>query len=733
MLGHFIVVNTAISLCRPGLAALFLIMVCGLPWNAGAQQTVSGQEHAAQTQKTGLAPATGASAPGREGILRIDVSVTDSAGKPVTDLRAGDFALLDNGQSTRVRTFHSSTAPGGRFDAAAELIFVFDEVDMSPEQSAHTRQDLATYLRKQAVLDQPVQVYRLTHEGLFSTSHPSSDGSALADDVIKRNTPRPVWRAGSNYPDQSRLRGFYPLRALGTIAIDQRGVSARRAVLWLGTPAAVTASIGCGYNEVAELSTRLREARMTIYFAPMSWDDLNRLVNQSPMTGANSKGVGPAALDPFAIVAQNGGLIFNSVDELKSGIEHLAAEARAFYSLTFDPPHANQSDEYRNLTVAVSRPGVVVRTVAGYYNRPVYFDHPRPNIERVTVSQFETAIRRSAGTAELFQFLGRVELTERLTNDKRGQLMRLVQKDREREALMVAADLSEFLPLPEGEAPSDPIPNTATERDILKRAFAYLADSVPKLPDFMATRVTTSFQEPQSRGEDSCKPPSTGQVLRVAVTARGTVHYRDGIEVVEAEKSERKRLLFGREGALDTRGTFGPVLAFVLVAAAKNQSAVTWGRWERSEHGSLAVFHFVVPSTTPMFEVTYCCLPQGDGTRIYRNATGYHGEFAIDPSSGAVMRLAIEADLDEDQDPHAPLIRSALLIEYGAVEIGGKRYICPVRSVSISRGRTLRQRYGWGLIFFEYGPFETMVNDFEFREYHKFGSEARILPGFEAP
>ncbi|PWT79452.1 MAG: hypothetical protein C5B58_13475 [Acidobacteria bacterium] len=728
MLGRFIVVNSAISLCRSGLAALFLFMVCGLPLNARAQRDVSGQEHAARMQKTGLASAAGASALSREGIFRIDVSVTDSAGKSVTDLRAGDFALLDNGQSTRVRTFHSSTAPGGSSDAAAELIFVFDEVDLSPEQSAQARQDLATYLRKQAVLDQPVQMYRLTHEGLFSTSHPSIDGNALADDVMKRNTPRPVWRAGSNYPD------LWGLRGLGTIAIDQRGLTGRKVLLWLGTPGAVTASIGCRYNEVAELSTRLREARITVNLASMLPDDQqNRLVHQSLMTGAYSKGVGPAALEPVTIAAQNGGLIFNSVDELKSGIEHLAAEARAFYSLTFDPPHTDQSDEYRNLTVAVSRPGVVVRTVAGYYNRPVYFDHPRPNIERVTVSQFDTAIRRSAGTAELFQILGRMELTERLTNGKPGQLMRLVQKDREREALMVAADLSEFLPLPGGEAPSDPIPNTATERDILKRAFAYLADSVPKLPDIVATRVTTSFQEPQSRGEDSCKPPSTGQALRVATTARGTVFYRSGSEVVEAEKSERKRLLIGRERALDTRGTFGPVLASVLVAAAKGQSAVTWGRWERGEHGSLAVFHFVVPSTTPMFEVTYCCLPQGDGTKIYRNTTGYHGEFAIDPSSGAVMRLAIEADLDEDQDPHAPLIRSALLIEYGAVEIGGKRYICPVRSVSISRGRTLTQRYGWGLTFFEYGPFETMVNDFEFREYHKFGSEARILPGFEVP
>jgi hypothetical protein len=111
--------------------------------------------------------------------------------------------------------------------------------------------------------------------------------------------------------------------------------------------------------------------------------------------------------------------------------------------------------------------------------------------------------------------------------------------------------------------------------------------------------------------------------------------------------------------------------------------------------------------------------------------TGYHGEFMVDPTSGEIMRLAIEADLKEDRDPHAPLIRSALMVDYGAVEIGGHRYVSPVRSVSLSRGRTLKIMGGWGIPFIVYGPFETLVNDFSFNDYHKFGSESRMLTGFD--
>jgi hypothetical protein len=37
------------------------------------------------------------------------------------------------------------------------------------------------------------------------------------------------------------------------------------------------------------------------------------------------------------------------------------------------------------------------------------------------------------------------------------------------------------------------------------------------------------------------------------------------------------------------------------------------------------------------------------------------------------------------------------------------------------------------MVFIVYSYFETMINDVTFGGYHKFGSEARILPDFEEP
>ena len=37
----------------------------------------------------------------------------------------------------------------------------------------------------------------------------------------------------------------------------------------------------------------------------------------------------------------------------------------------------------------------------------------------------------------------------------------------------------------------------------------------------------------------------------------------------------------------------------------------------------------------------------------------------------------------------------------------------------------------WGQTFDIYAPYETLLNDIVYTDYHKFGAEARMLPGFD--
>jgi hypothetical protein len=52
--------------------------------------------------------------------------------------------------------------------------------------------------------------------------------------------------------------------------------------------------------------------------------------------------------------------------------------------------------------------------------------------------------------------------------------------------------------------------------------------------------------------------------------------------------------------------------------------------------------------------------------------------------------------LEPNLNPVLPVKGAAMMVEYGPVDIGGKKYICPRRSVVIMRGRTVRTLTFWG-------------------------------------
>jgi VWFA-related protein len=718
------------------LAGMIVLGTCG----AGGQTPPGPDPSVAQKP---LAPLSAADPVVHKGLFTIDVVVTDAAGNPVSDLAPLDFTLLDNGQPTKIRTWHNALAAS---DAAPELIFVLDTVNLSPQQQTQAESSVVRFLeRNNSRLDSRCFLYRLSRDGLFSSLRPRTDGALLAKELEQKRLQRTVWkddRQGIN-PfgswESALPRNQLSLRALGSIAIDQRDVPGHKIVMWIG-PGWTVSGGDIGFDEATELSTRLREARITL-------DNVNVWPNPEQSSSGfeaprSQKEMQPAKMALQAIATRTGGLVLDSSGdldrELDRDINRCVGEERSFYTLTFNPPHTYQIDEYHDLRVqlraglraGVARPVLKVRAPTGYYNEPLYFDNPQPGIEKVTVAQLEQLVRSQT---DLPRKLENLELTERLSTPRLDALLSEVHSERERQALTADADLSFALAPPPDEIVNRPPPSVEEQREILRRTIDYLHNVIPQLPDFYALRNTVRFEEPPERNNETWKMPYQDQTLHYATGEHATVLYRNGHEVVEKKKKLGKRRAVSgvRARDLETWGTFGPMLAYVLTAAATSPGTLGWKRWEHGKNGDLAVFSFRSPSTNIAPEITYCCLPEGDGTTLYRNKADTYGEFALNPDTGANMRIVINADLNEERDPDVPLIRSQIMMEYGSEELGGKTYICPQRSVEISRGRTERELHEWGMAFSLYSYFETMINDVTFGGYHKFGSEVRILPGFE--
>jgi len=432
------------------------------------------------------------------------------------------------------------------------------------------------------------------------------------------------------------------------------------------------------------------------------------------------------------LALQSGGLVLDASPDIVRGIVRCVEDASAFYTVSFDPPHAAQPDEYHDLKVQIGAPGLSARTNTGYYDQPVFYDQPRVPARRVTVQELEEMLgtANEENDGELAKLLTGLELKERLSSSQF-----LIWKDRlhgkkSKAALTALADESAFLDPPAAEILSDPAPSLDTQRQMLSRTVKYLKEVLPKLPDFFAIRTTTEYEQPSHKEGDTWKTALADQSLREAVTEKATLRYRNGQEEQDAEK--KKGSPSAKKKDLNFIGVFGPILGSVLVDTTRGDSKLIWSRWVQGEQGREAVFRYVVRVENPHYNVVHCCLVNG---KTFLTSPRYLGELAIDPRTGAILRLTMESQSgwirEPNLNPVLPVKGAAMMVEYGPVEIGGRRYVCPHRSVVIIRVRTVSILTIWGQRFDIYAPYETLLNDIVYTDYHKFGAEARMLPGFD--
>jgi len=349
-------------------------------------------------------------------------------------------------------------------------------------------------------------------------------------------------------------------------------------------------------------------------------------------------------------------------------------------------------------------------------------------VEKVTVAQLEQALAAAHGKpdADVAQQLSGLELTERLSTARFARLNADLSGEKARQALVILADSAAFLDPPAAEIPADAAPDTTTARQMLTGIVNYVNITVRQLPNLIATRDTTGFEDrPQ---EDVQGPTGISTLAAMPLHSVGkssvAVTYRDRQEVVDEKALKHAPKI----GGLITSGEFGPILSRVVADAI--QGKITWSRWEQGVSGKEAVFHYTVPDGKSHYLVQFCCIMDGfnsDGTpnmRVFSENAAYHGEIAFDPASGAILRITMEAEL-----PAGELVsKAAMLVEYGPMEIAGKSYVCPTKNVSILQAHTGQQT---GMISKEHykGSVKTYLNDAAFGQYRRFGSETRILTG----
>ncbi len=364
----------------------YFLFLAGLQAVVFAQQT-SVPPDPTLTHRHAPQPAPSPSRVTAAGSIHLDAMVNDAAGKPVPGLEPSDFKLLDDGQPRKILSFRSFDGITVKPDPAVQVILVIDTANLPFQQVSFVRQQIEQFLRENGGhLAQPVSIMLLTDAGLRIQPRPSVDGNALVGVVQQiKGSMRTIDTAMGG---EGLLERFQrSARAMETIAENEATRSGRKLLIWVGPgwPMLTTPVLGY-YSEkdqrryfdgIVELSTKLREARTVVYsVAPGNLGaggtdlDYTRLYQDylKGVKSAQQAGTGNLALK--VLVTQTGGKILGPDNNLAAQIDSCVADANAFYTLSFDPPRAEKPNEYHDLKVQVSQPGLTVRTNTGYYDQP---------------------------------------------------------------------------------------------------------------------------------------------------------------------------------------------------------------------------------------------------------------------------------------------------------------------------------------------------------------------------
>jgi hypothetical protein len=364
---------------------------------------------------------------------------------------------------------------------------------------------------------------------------------------------------------------------------------------------------------------------------------------------------------------------------------------------------------------------------------------PSAASKRDTVAQLEQELTAACAAhkpdVEIARKIGNMELSERLTEADLERLKALVVPGSEPAmALQLLADKSAFLDLPASGAPTIAAPDPTAQQQMLEAARNYVAQTLPRLPNFLATRTINRYDDSPQALKKGGWPVRAG--LHKVDTSSREISVRDERE---NQPPTQGSAVWKREIGLISGGEFGTTLGMILTDTI--QGKVTWSHWEQNDAGQVAVFQYEVPSAASHFEligtlqreaaIEGFAAPSGNRgiasigvrpntdpsrTSIIRIRPAYHGSVSLDPATGTILRITMEAEL-KDSDPFR---RAAILVQYGPVQIGEGKFICPVRSVALSLGALHAQAGS------EDAPAEWL-NETLFTGYHRFASTTRVL------
>jgi VWFA-related protein len=356
--------------------ALFLLLL--IAGTGVGQQSGTSQEPTLSRRPPLTAPS--------EGKIKLDILVTDASGHPVTGLQQENFTLLDNKKPQPILSFRAvdGSVGAGPGDPAVEVILLVDVTNTPLKVVGDERNQIERFLRRNGGrLMQPTSLMIFDNYGVKALPGPTADGNRLADELNKaESTMHSMLLTEQTEADRTTLS----LNALERITEAADKKAGRTILIWIGDGWPMLESShylfterehGVQFDRVVTISGLLRESRVTLYSIyptdPAVTDEPGIQHYRSFLRGVPSVNqVRPSDLALPVLAIHSGGRALENPGDLGDEMANCIAEARSYYTLSFNPLTAKHVDEYHELAVHMDQRQLKARTTAGYYAEPAF-------------------------------------------------------------------------------------------------------------------------------------------------------------------------------------------------------------------------------------------------------------------------------------------------------------------------------------------------------------------------
>jgi VWFA-related protein len=345
-------------------------------------------------------------------LVVVDVVATDSKGQPVTDLKAGDFTVLEDGKPQKISGFNFEH-PGGApaqvvkinlppsvvtnaptFQSNSLNVILFDTVNGDFSEHAYARDQLLKFLNS-AELGRPVAIFALQTQ-LKLLHDFTTDNKALSAAVAKYRPPATTINSESIESRASAFstRGDYhtsergietTLNQLNALAKVLAGYPGRKNLIWLSEsfpfvlfPESMGQANGDGQAMRTGIDPGSSASNLQNVASFKTYAVLIKKVSDSLMAaqvavypvdaGAVGKDDHLASQHTMDSMAENtGGKSFKNSNDLVLGLRTSIEDGSTYYTLTYYPENKKWDGQFRTIQVKSDRANVSLRYRDGYY------------------------------------------------------------------------------------------------------------------------------------------------------------------------------------------------------------------------------------------------------------------------------------------------------------------------------------------------------------------------------